>query len=407
MDPICNGSFLRVSHENAIEAYIGMGIPREDAEILTDPTCKNRFEVEVCGNGIKWQEFYPTLPKYNQTYNLRVGEAVTFTTPITMTITATKKDGRTVTFEFLAGGKKTTSTSTFSPEGLTVKGRNDAGVEHTEVFARQEPEMCGMFLLEDSKSIVDMLVSQGKDRATMEAELSWCGWRISEKGGMIHHQEIFRAGGITRTFRLGEEFDNTNDFYEGPEVAVVTSDFPGSFTMVSRPAKGPALTFNWMVSAKGMVGSCTDGINTATFSYKRIPDIVGKWRMVTKQGVEAQLEALGMTGAEKAKAAANFIPTSVEGKALCGGRWRWESTPKEIHTDIEFAMNEEYSYTWAGETFTEIATYKPDMSGMLLVSKSSGKVVKSDMTVTKNFLITVFEIEGLANSRATVIFTRA
>ena len=192
MDPICNGSFLRVSHENAIEAYIGMGIPREDAEILTDPTCKNRFEVEVCGNGIKWQEFYPTLPKYNQTYNLKVGEAVTFTTPVAMTITATKRDGRTVTFEFLAGGKKTTSTSTFSPEGLTVKGSNDAGVEHTEVFARQEPEvsntyhptnilphsilllqMCGMFLLEDSKSIVDMLVSQGKDRAAMEAELSW------------------------------------------------------------------------------------------------------------------------------------------------------------------------------------------------------------------------------------------
>jgi len=116
---------------------------------------------------------------------------------------------------------------------------------------------------------------------------------------------------------------------------------------------------------------------------------------------------LGMTGAEKAKAAANFIPTSVEGKAVCGGRWRWESTPKEIHTDIEFAMNEEYSYSWAGETFTEIATYKPDMTGMLLVSKSGGKVIKSDMTFTKNFLITVWEIEGLANSRATVIFTRA
>ena len=29
-----------------------------------------------------------------------------------------------------------------------------------------------------------------------------------------------------------------------------------------------------------------------------------------------------------------------EGKALCGGRWKWESTPREIHTDIEFAMNE-------------------------------------------------------------------
>merc|ERR1712212_588340 len=321
--------------------------------------------------------------------------------------TATKRDGRTVTFEFLAGGKKTTSTSTFSPEGLTVKGSNDSGVEHTEVFARQEPEMCGMFLLEDSKSIVDMLVSQGKDRAAMEAELSWCGWRVSEKGGMIHHQEIFRAGGITRTFRLGEEFDNTNDFYEGPEVAVVTSDFPGSFTMVSRPAKGPALTFNWMVSAKGMVGTCTDGINTATYSYKRIPDIVGKWRMVTQAGVEAQLEALGMTGPDKAKMADNFIPTLVEGKALTGGRWRWESTPK-IHSDFDFAMNEEYSYTWAGETYKEIATYKPDMTGMLLATRGPhGHVIKSDMTFTKNFLVNVFEIEGLANSRATVIFTRA
>jgi len=150
-----------------------------------------------------------------------------------------------------------------------------------------------------------------------------------------------------------------------------------------------------MVTAKGMMGSITDGINSADFSYKRVPDIVGKWRLVTKQGVEAQLEALGVTGPDKAT------------KALTGGRWRWESTPK-IHSDFDFAMNEEYSYTWAGETYMEIATYKPDMTGMLLATRGPhGHVIKSDMTFTKNFLVNVFEIEGLANSRATVIFTRA
>ena len=141
MDPICNGTFLQVSNENAIEAYVGMDIPREDAEIMTNPACKNRFEVEVCGNGIKWQEFYPTLPKYNQTYNLKIGEAVTYNTPVAMTITAMKKNGRSFSFEFQAGGKKSTSIITFSPEGMTVKGRNDDGLEHTEVFARQEPEV--------------------------------------------------------------------------------------------------------------------------------------------------------------------------------------------------------------------------------------------------------------------------
>ena len=136
-----------VSNENAIEAYVGMDIPREDAEIMTNPACKNKFEVEVCGNGIKWHESYPTLPKYNQTYNLKIGESVTYTTPLALTITVTKKNGRTFTFEFLAGGKKSTSTATFSPEGLTVKGISDDGLEYTEVFARQEPEVCNHNIL--------------------------------------------------------------------------------------------------------------------------------------------------------------------------------------------------------------------------------------------------------------------
>ena len=121
MDSICSGSYLLVSNENAVEAYVAMGIPKEDAEIMTNPACKNKFEVEVDGNGIKWKEIYPTLPKYNQTYDLKIGEAVTFTSPVALTITATKKSGRTFCFEFVAGGKKSTSTATFSPEGLTTK----------------------------------------------------------------------------------------------------------------------------------------------------------------------------------------------------------------------------------------------------------------------------------------------
>ena len=99
---------------------------------------------------------------------------------------------------------------------------------------------------------------------------------------------------------------------------------------------------------------------------------------------------IGVSGPEKAKMAANYVPTSVvnynqliftiinastelsencdedalnpfewdqqrwhwpisfhdasrhpqEVKALSGGRWSWVGQPKEIHTDVEFAMNE-------------------------------------------------------------------
>ena len=34
-------------------------------------------------------------------------------------------------------------------------------------------QMCGMFVLEDNKSIVEMLVKLGKDRAAMEEQLAW------------------------------------------------------------------------------------------------------------------------------------------------------------------------------------------------------------------------------------------
>ena len=34
-------------------------------------------------------------------------------------------------------------------------------------------QMCGMFLLEDNKSLVEMLVGMGKDQAATEEALAW------------------------------------------------------------------------------------------------------------------------------------------------------------------------------------------------------------------------------------------
>jgi len=407
MDPICNGSFLMVSNENALEAYMLMGVPKEEARLMADPACKSRYEVEVDGNLIRWEEIYPAAPKYNHTYIMKLNETVTVEMPIAMNITATKKNGRAFSCNFAAGAKQSSCTVTFSPEGFTTKGKN-GDTEYTIVFARQEPEMCGMFLLEDNKSLVDMLVGMGKPRAPTEEALSWLAVRITEKDGLFHHQEIFSIGGMLRTFRLGEEFENINEeFFEEPEVGIVTSDFPGSFTMVSKPPRGPPKTTKWRMTRKGMVSTSTDGTNSCEMSFKRIPDIMGRWNLVVKEGVEAQLEAIGVSGPAKDKMVANYVPTFLEVKALGGGRWSWIGQPKDIRSDIEFAIKEEYSYCWAGQTIREIASYKPDMSGLFLVGKVGERVIKTDMTVTKNFLVMEIEYKGIENTRAACIFTRA
>ena len=120
----------------------------------------------------------------------------------------------------------------------------------------------------------------------MEAALEWCAWRVTQKGDKITHEEIFSIGGMNRTFALGKEFDSSNEFTgeevsftpPTPQVAVVTSDYPGSYTLTARPAKGLPIVSKWTVDAKGMRGTCSSGPHSCSYSYSRIPDtMVGGW----------------------------------------------------------------------------------------------------------------------------------
>merc|ERR1712181_204570 len=51
-------------------------------------------------------------------------------------------------------------------------------------------------------------------------------------------------------------------------------------------------TTKWRMTRKGMVSTSSDGTNSCEMSFKRIPDIMGKWNLVVKEGVETQLDAV-------------------------------------------------------------------------------------------------------------------
>ena len=121
MDPICNGTFLLVSADNAVEANMALGVPRQDAETMSDPRSKVRHDIEVEGNHIRWQFVYPTCPKYNHTYNMQLGETLELQEPISLSITAKKENGHTFCCEMVAGSKKSTYVVTFSQEGCTTQ----------------------------------------------------------------------------------------------------------------------------------------------------------------------------------------------------------------------------------------------------------------------------------------------
>ena len=140
MDPICNGSFLLVSAENAVEANMALGVPRLDAETMSDPKSGYRHDLEVDGDQISWQFFYPTAPKFNHTYNMKIGETLQLQEPMPLAITARKENGHTFSYEMVAGPKKAKYVVTFSSEGCTTQGCID-GISFTMVFARINPEV--------------------------------------------------------------------------------------------------------------------------------------------------------------------------------------------------------------------------------------------------------------------------
>ena len=101
MGPICNGSFLLVSAENAVEANMALGVPRLDAETMSDPKSGYRHDLEVDGDKIRWQFFYPTAPKFNHTYNMQIGETLQLQDPMPLAITARKENGHTFSYEMV------------------------------------------------------------------------------------------------------------------------------------------------------------------------------------------------------------------------------------------------------------------------------------------------------------------
>ena len=96
--------------------------------------------------------------------------------------------------------------------------------------------------------------------------------------------------------------------------------------MVTKTTKD-VITWRWLFGDTHITVSGSCGPLSCNFAYRRIPDIQvpglqragsvmllqGKWSLVTKQGVEAQLEALGITGPEQRRRAPTYLPACVVG----------------------------------------------------------------------------------------------
>ena len=78
--------------------------------------------------------------------------------------------------------------------------------------------MTGMYLMEDTDSLVDFMVARGQAREEVQKFLAWGGFRVTMEGERITHQEWFGGESKTITYKLGEEMREEGKFSSGEEV---------------------------------------------------------------------------------------------------------------------------------------------------------------------------------------------
>jgi hypothetical protein len=141
-----------------VAAYVAMGVPKQDAEVISDPATKQLIIVTVEDNLVVWREEYTALPKYNATYTTKLGEPLVKETPIALSMVITKKDARTLSCDMTAAGIKHTFETAFTAEGFTTTG-NVEGADYKLVAVRQAPEVLLSFLAEYTRKGVMLHVS--------------------------------------------------------------------------------------------------------------------------------------------------------------------------------------------------------------------------------------------------------
>ena len=127
-----------------VASWMKLGVPEDDAKILTNPDYKSSLVVSLKGNTVVWQEVYPGAEAYSTTYSLQLGEKKIIEKPFAMSIVLVKKTGRSVRMDITMGGKQLYLETTFSAEGVEMNGDFD-GVEWTLSMTRQAPEVTECF----------------------------------------------------------------------------------------------------------------------------------------------------------------------------------------------------------------------------------------------------------------------
>merc|ERR1712141_44348 len=225
-----------------------------------------------------------------------------------------------------ADGNTYTSLATFTSLGYSTKICGPNGYIGTAFFELEDSDMTGFWVLESHENGDKMIAEDANISSAAAAELcSHLAMRVTEKNGYYTMTDWMGNGASkTMTFKIGEEFEikDTDLGLNGTEI--VTKNGPGCYSMVYKDSTGKTSAWEAKVTEGHCVWKVPKPLNTtcATFTYRRMADITGTWKLVAVHNIEAAYKQRGVPEAQVKTIAAERPTHSVKyvGKGISAGQ---------------------------------------------------------------------------------------
>merc|ERR1711962_437172 len=213
------------------------------------------------------------------------------------------------------------------------------------------------------------------------------------------------SGGKSKTvvYPFDEAIHYTNEEFGLDETRMLTRVAPGRYKMVTKTKAGKTGDYEMNFTEHGVFETMTVGGLSASCFYRRLGDFEGTWKVCSKVGAEAYLDACGMPEPMKSELlAANDV---VEMKRLGGGKISTKSSSKFMPGENVMKLGEQWEIEMPGfGKMTGVFMEHGDCFSSCM--KIGEKTINVKGKVTGDFIVEELDVDGSLASRMKQILVR-
>jgi len=406
-----SAKYRMVSADNVAgcwQAWFNNSLSEEDLQLMMSSENKLKLAMNVTEKGMTVDMSVSLKPEYNISFEHEFGVEKDFGAPFNCKSTITRV-GDTGIKEVSAYTDGTTYNimNDFSSRGYTSKICGPDGYIGTVYFEQEDSDMTGFWVLESHENGDKMIAEDANISAAAAAELCTnLAMRVTENNG-IYTMTDWMGNGSSKTmaFKIGEEFEIKDADLGMNGTEIVTQNGPGCYTMVYNDSTGKTSAWEAKVTEDYCVWKVTKPLNTtcATFTYRRMADFFGDWKLVAVNNVEAAMLLFGLPESMVKTMAAERPTHSI--KYMGKGMVQWSSDSKAMAIPpITWKSGEEFSYKIGDWVMHEVMVHTKD--GMAGSTNSAGFKSIFKAKVGKKFMVMESETDGYPLTKATHILAR-